>query len=45
MSSKLTKKKSSLADNTILFSLISIVLGLIVGAVSLLIAGRDPIQA
>ena len=45
MSSKLTKKKSSLADNTILFSLISIVLGLIVGAVALLIAGKDPIQA
>lgn len=45
MSSKASKKKFSLVDNTILFSLISIVLGLLVGAIALLIAGRDPIQA
>ena len=45
MSSKTNKKKISLVDNTILFSLISIVLGLLVGAIALLIAGRDPIQA
>lgn len=45
MSSKASKKKISLVDNTILFSLISIVLGLLVGAIALLIAGKDPIQA
>ena len=39
------KKKISLADNMILFSLISIVLGLIVGAVALIIAGFNPIDA
>ena len=44
MSSKASKKKISLVDNTILFSLISIVLGLLVGAIALLIAGKDPIQ-
>ena len=43
MSSKASKKKISLVDNTILFSLISIVLGLLVGAIALLIAGKDPI--
>mgnify|MGYP003455278957 CR=1 FL=1 len=45
MSSKTSKKKVSLVDNTIIFSLISIVLGLLVGAIALLIAGKDPIQA
>ena len=45
MSSKISKKKVSLVDNTIIFSLISIVLGLLVGAIALLIAGKDPIQA
>lgn len=39
------KKKFSLADNAILFSLISIVLGLIVGAIALVLAGEDPIVA
>ena len=43
--SKQNKKKISLADNMILFSLISIVLGLIVGAVALIIAGFNPIDA
>jgi len=43
--SKQNKKKISLADNIILFSLISIVLGLIVGAVALIIAGFNPIDA
>lgn len=45
MSSKINKKKLSLADNTILFSLISIVLGLLVGAIALIIAGFNPIEA
>lgn len=45
MSSKQNKKKISLADNTVLFSLISIVLGLIVGAIALIIAGFNPIDA
>ena len=45
MTDKLKKKKVSLADNAILFSLVSIVLGLIVGAIALLIAGFDPIHA
>ena len=39
------KKKISLANNAIFFSLISIVLGLLVGAVALLIAGQNPIEA
>ena len=39
------KKKFSLADNAILFSLISIILGLIVGAIALILAGEDPIVA
>lgn len=45
MSDKLKKKKVSLADNTILFSLVSIVLGLLVGAIALVIAGHNPIEA
>ena len=45
MSSKTNKKKISLADNMVLFSLISIVLGLIVGAIALIIAGFNPIEA
>lgn len=45
MTDKLKKKKVSLAENTILFSLASIVLGLVVGAIALLIAGFDPIHA
>ena len=44
MTDKLKRKKVSLADNTILFSLVSIVLGLLVGAIALLIAGFDPIK-
>lgn len=45
MSDKAKKKKVSLADNAILFSLISIVLGLLVGAIALIIAGYNPIEA
>lgn len=45
MSDKVKKKKISLADNTILFSLVSIVLGLLVGAIALVIAGHNPIEA
>ncbi|MBO3444380.1 ABC transporter permease [Clostridium sp. CCUG 7971] len=45
MSDKAKKKKVSLVDNTILFSLVSIVLGLIVGAIALIIAGHNPIEA
>ena len=45
MSSNTKKKKMSLADNAVLFSLISIILGLIVGAIALLLAGEDPIVA
>lgn len=45
MSDKVKKKKVSLVDNTILFSLVSIVLGLIVGAIALIIAGHNPIEA
>ncbi|SCH99224.1 MULTISPECIES: ABC transporter permease [unclassified Romboutsia] len=44
MSNNKIKKKSA-ANNAILFSLISIVLGLIVGAIALLIAGFNPIDA
>ena len=44
MSNKNNKKRSA-ANNTILFSLISIVLGLMVGAIALLIAGYNPIEA
>ena len=40
-----TKRKISLANNTIVFSLISIFLGLIVGAIALAIAGFNPIEA
>jgi general nucleoside transport system permease protein len=40
-----TKRKISLANNTIIFSLISILLGLLVGAIALSIAGFDPIEA
>ncbi|RDY24117.1 ABC transporter permease [Romboutsia maritimum] len=43
MSSK--AKKFSLANSTVLFSLVSIVLGLMVGAIALIIAGYDPIAA
>ncbi|MEG0843220.1 MAG: ABC transporter permease [Romboutsia sp.] len=39
------KKKISIADNTIIFSFISIILGLLVGAIALTIAGFDPIEA
>ncbi|MGX4598399.1 ABC transporter permease [Faecalimicrobium sp. JNUCC 81] len=45
MGDKAKKKKVSLVDNTILFSLVSIVLGLIVGAIALIIAGHNPIEA
>lgn len=45
MSTNIKKKKVSLADNTIFFSLVSIVLGLLVGAIALIVAGKDPIMA
>lgn len=45
MSNKKDKKKKSTANNAILFSLISIILGLMVGAIALLIAGFNPIEA
>ncbi len=38
-------KKSSWIDNPILFSFISIILGLMVGAIALIIAGKNPIDA
>lgn len=38
-------KKKSAANNAILFSIISIALGLVVGAIALLIAGFNPIDA
>ena len=45
MSSKASKKKISLVDNTIFILLNINSLGLLVGAIALLIAGKDPIQA
>ncbi|MGL5641892.1 MAG: ABC transporter permease [Paraclostridium sp.] len=39
------KRKLSLTNNTVVFSLISILLGLIVGAIALTIAGFNPIEA
>ncbi|MFR3499800.1 MAG: ABC transporter permease, partial [Paraclostridium bifermentans] len=39
------KKKISFANNTIVFSIISIFLGLLVGAIALTIAGFNPIEA
>lgn len=39
------KRKLSLTNNTVVFSLISILLGLIVGAIALAIAGFNPIEA
>ena len=46
MSSRTKKaKKFSIADSPIVFSLISILLGLVVGAIALLMAGQDPITA
>ncbi|MGL5330492.1 MAG: ABC transporter permease [Peptostreptococcaceae bacterium] len=45
MSKKIDKKKLSGANNAIIFSLISILLGLMVGAIALLIAGFNPIEA
>lgn len=46
MSSNTKKmKKISIANNTVVFSLISIVLGLLVGAIALIIAGFNPIEA
>lgn len=46
MSSNTKKmKKISIANNTIVFSLISILLGLLVGAIALIIAGVNPIEA
>ena len=45
MSNIKEKKKFSLANNTVIFSLVSIVLGLLVGAIALLIAGFNPIEA
>lgn len=38
-------KKISLANNTIIFSFISILLGLLVGAIALIIAGFNPLEA
>ncbi|MGL4913839.1 MAG: ABC transporter permease subunit, partial [Romboutsia sp.] len=38
-------KKIDVANNTVVFSLISIVLGLLVGAIALIIAGINPIEA
>jgi simple sugar transport system permease protein len=38
-------KKIDIANNTVVFSLISILLGLLVGAVALIIAGFNPIEA
>ncbi|MEG2984910.1 MAG: ABC transporter permease [Peptostreptococcaceae bacterium] len=40
-----SKRKLSLTNNTVVFSLISILLGLIVGAIALTIAGFNPIEA
>ena len=45
MSKELKVKKSSILDNPIMFSFISIILGLLVGAVVLLIAGQNPVEA
>ena len=45
MSNNKQKRKLSAANNAIIFSLISIVLGLVVGAIALLIAGFNPIEA
>ena len=45
MSNIKEKKKFSLTNNTVIFSLVSIVLGLLVGAIALLIAGFNPIEA
>lgn len=45
MNNKEDKKKRSAANNTIIFSLVSILLGLVVGAIALLIAGFNPIEA
>ena len=45
MNNKKDKKKRSAANNTIIFSLVSILLGLVVGAIALLIAGFNPIEA
>lgn len=46
MSNNIEKvKKKSSATNTILFSLVSIVLGLLVGAIALTIAGFSPLEA
>ncbi len=42
MSNNKQKRKLSAANNAIIFSLISIVLGLVVGAIALLIAGFNP---
>jgi len=45
MSNIKQKKKFSLSNSTVIFSLVSIVLGLLVGAIALLIAGFNPIEA
>ena len=45
MSSKIQNKKFSIIDNPIIFSLIAIALGFLVGAIALVIAGIDPIEA
>lgn len=45
MSKNKQKGKLSAANNAIIFSLISVVLGLLVGAIALLIAGFNPIEA
>ena len=45
MSNIKQKNKFSLSNSTVIFSLVSIVLGLLVGAIALLIAGFNPIEA
>lgn len=40
-----SKKKIDIADNMIVFSIISILLGLLVGAIALTIAGFNPLEA
>lgn len=45
MSTNVEKKKISILENPILFSFISIILGLVVGAIVLLVAKINPIEA
>ena len=45
MSTNVEKKKISILENPILFSFISVILGLLVGAIVLLIANINPIES